>query len=133
MASRLTEVIIDCTDIDRLVEFWSEVLAYDRANAGDGWVALRAPRTEISEDALRTGALPPAVTLVGVREPKAGKNRVHLDITPVDRTQGEEVARLEKLGATCANIGQGQVAWVVMADPEGNEFCVMPEIDRDRA
>ena len=43
MASRLIEVIIDCTNIDRLVEFWSEVLAYDRANAGDGWVALRAP------------------------------------------------------------------------------------------
>jgi len=55
---------------------------------------------------------------------KAGKNRLHLDLRPGD--QAAEVARLEGLGASRADIGQGsQVSWVVMADPDGNEFCVL--------
>ena len=59
---------------------------------------------------------------------KATKNRLHLDLIP-DKDQAAEVARLEKLGATRADIGQGDVTWVVMADPEGNEFCVLSPRD----
>ncbi len=129
MASRLTEIIIDCGNIERLVEFWCDALGYERTNAGQGWVALRAPGSEVSEDALRSGAQPPALALVVVPEAKAVKNRVHLDITPIDRTQADEVARLQALGATSVDIGQGNMPWVVMADPEGNEFCVMPAVD----
>ena len=56
-------------------------------------------------------------------EDKKGKNRLHVDLRPDD--QDAEVARLESLGATRADIGQGETRWVVMADPEGNEFCVL--------
>ena len=52
------------------------------------------------------------------------KNRLHLDLRPVD--QAAEVTRLEGLGATRTDVGQGDSPWVVMADPEGNEFCVLP-------
>jgi hypothetical protein len=65
----------------------------------------------------------------GLPEDKITKNRVHIDLTPIDRVQGEEVERLVQLGATRLDIGQGERPWVVMADPEGNEFCVMPAID----
>jgi catechol 2,3-dioxygenase-like lactoylglutathione lyase family enzyme len=128
MASRLTEVIIDCLDLDRMVAFWSAALGYERAHAGDGWVALRVPGSDISEEGLRSAPQPPAVALVVVPEAKEGKNRVHVDLTPVDRSQAEEVSRLEDLGAVRIDIGQRDVTWVVMADPEGNEFCVMSEI-----
>jgi len=119
VASRLTEVIIDCADLDRMFAFWSEALGYERSNEGDGWVALRAPGSDISEAALRSAPQPPAVALVVVPEAKQGKNRVHVDITPVDRTQAEEVARLETLGAMRIDISQGAVPWVVMGDPDG--------------
>jgi hypothetical protein len=58
--------------------------------------------------------------------PKTGKNRLHLDIAPpADVDQQAEVDRLVSLGATRIDIGQGDVSWVVMADPDGNEFCVL--------
>jgi hypothetical protein len=129
MASRLTEVIIDCADLGRMVAFWSDALGYERTNEGEGWVALRAPGSEISEEDLCSSPQPPAVALVVVPEAKERKNRVHVDLTPIDRTQAEEVSRLEGLGAVRTDIGQVGVPWVVMGDPEGNEFCVMPGID----
>jgi hypothetical protein len=58
-----------------------------------------------------------------VREPKTMKNRLHLDLRPDDRDAA--VARLIELGATRADIGQGEQSWVVLRDPEGNEFCVL--------
>ncbi len=133
MASRLTEVIIDCRDLTGMVAFWSTALGYEPAHSGDGWVALVPPGPEVSDDAWRSVPQPPAVALVVVPEPKQVKNRVHIDLTPVDRTQAEEVERLEGIGARRADIGQHDTPWVVMADPEGNEFCVMAELDRDEA
>ena len=69
----------------------------------------------------------PDVKLVFARvpEPKTVKNRMHIDIAPRGAEQDEEVSRLETLGARRIDIGQGDVPWVVMADPEGNEFCVL--------
>ena len=58
-------------------------------------------------------------------EPKAGKNRLHIDLNPVGCEQDEEVERLIGLGARRVDIGQGKPSWVVLADPEGNEFCVL--------
>ncbi|RII20735.1 hypothetical protein DSC45_02725 [Streptomyces sp. YIM 130001] len=59
------------------------------------------------------------------------KNRLHLDVSPIDRSTADEVARLLDLGATRADVGQGQDGnWVVMADPEGNEFCVLRTLAR---
>ena len=56
---------------------------------------------------------------------KVTKNRLHIDVNPTDRSQDEEVERILALGATRADIGQGEQTWVVLADPEGNEFCVL--------
>jgi hypothetical protein len=62
-----------------------------------------------------------------VPDPKQGFNRLHIDLRPTGEApdQAAEVARLEALGATRVDVGQGDVSWVVMADPEGNEFCVL--------
>ena len=66
----------------------------------------------------------PDLLFLRVPEAKAVKNRLHLDLRPED--QPAEVARLEGLGARRADVGQGaEVSWVVMADPDGNEFCVL--------
>jgi Glyoxalase-like domain len=64
-----------------------------------------------------------------VPEGKAAKNRLHLDLRPVGASPEAEVERLLGLGARPADIGQGQVPWVVLADPEGNEFCVLGQLD----
>jgi hypothetical protein len=60
-----------------------------------------------------------------VPEGKTVKNRLHLDLNPTDREQDDEVRRLLDLGARHVDVGQGQESWVVLADPEGNEFCVL--------
>jgi hypothetical protein len=61
-----------------------------------------------------------------VGDPKRVKNRLHLDVAPfAGDDHAAEVARLRALGATPADVGQGEVTWVVLADPEGNEFCVL--------
>ncbi|MHB8456621.1 MAG: VOC family protein [Acidimicrobiales bacterium] len=65
----------------------------------------------------------PGLLFIAVSERKTVKNRLHLDLRPDD--QGREVERLLSLGATRADVGQGEQPWVVLADPEGNEFCVL--------
>jgi catechol 2,3-dioxygenase-like lactoylglutathione lyase family enzyme len=113
MAARLTEICVDCSDPDRLAEFWSAVL---------GW-----PVGERDEDSVELVGPPgwPTLLFIQVPEPKTVKNRLHLDVNATDRDQQEEVDRLLALGATHADVGQGEVSWVVLADPEGNEFCVL--------
>jgi hypothetical protein len=88
-----------------------------------------APRAQALDEELVAAAQPPALAFVQVPEDKVMKNRVHIDVTPADRSQEDEVDRLVSLGARRVDIGQGATPWVVMADPEGNEFCVMPAID----
>jgi catechol 2,3-dioxygenase-like lactoylglutathione lyase family enzyme len=129
MTSRLTEVIIDCHDLEVMADFWSAVLGYERGHSGDGWLAIEAPNRDTSDAAWRAGPLAPVVAFVLVPEGKAAKNRVHIDVTPFDCTQDREVERLIGLGAIRADIGQSDTSWVVMRDPEGNEFCVMGELD----
>ena len=128
MASRLTDVIVDCHDLDSMSDFWCQVLGYERVASGEGWLATRAPGSEISDGDLVARPQPPAVAFVQVPEDKVAKNRVHVDVTPTDRTQADEVDRLLGLGARRVDIGQRDTPWVVLADPEGNEFCVMPGV-----
>ena len=95
--------------------FWSEALGWPLVWDQDQETAIQAPQggTKIS-----WGGPPVA--------PKTGKNRLHLDLAPpADGDQEEEVGRLVSLGAERADVGQGDVSWVVMADPGGNEFCVL--------
>ena len=120
MASEFSELCVDCTDTEKVGRFWSEVLGYEMDGPDeDGDVVLTGP-----------DGSGPEILFQPVPEKKSVKNRLHLDVTPTDREQSEEVQRLLELGATRADVGQGDiVSWVVMADPEGNEFCVLAPAD----
>jgi catechol 2,3-dioxygenase-like lactoylglutathione lyase family enzyme len=123
VTSRFSELIIDGHDLRRLAEFWCEVLGYRILE--DTPEALEIGAQELTADDVREGAVAPTIVFVPVPEDKAVKNRVHIDVSPIDGTQEEEVERLIGLGAGLVDIGQGKQSWVVMADPEGNEFCVL--------
>jgi Glyoxalase-like domain len=78
----------------------------------------------------------PRLYFVKVPESKTAKNRLHLDLMPSDRTQDEEITRLTRLGASIISDRRPELGWVILADPEGNEFCVeisRPELDAARA
>jgi catechol 2,3-dioxygenase-like lactoylglutathione lyase family enzyme len=114
MTLRIECLTVDCDDLQKVADFWEAALGYRRVYFDEGEVALGATDGSTSTDLL----------LLRVPDRKHVKNRLHLDLRPDDRDA--EVARLESLGATRADIGQaGGESWVVMADPEGNEFCVL--------
>ncbi|MFC8597205.1 VOC family protein [Isoptericola sp. NPDC057191] len=124
MASRFTELVVDCHDPERLATFWCEVLDFTVIDRSEGKVEIASWEPTVED--VRARQMPPTVVLVQVPEGKALKNRLHLDVSPVDRSTADEVARLRGLGATRVDVGQGDGrSWVVMADPEGNEFCVL--------
>lgn len=124
MASKFTELAIDCADPGSLAQFWCSVLDYEVQDQDDESVTIGSPA--VPEGRSRPGPVPPALTFAQVPEGKVVKNRLHLDINPTDREQDEEVRRLIDLGARHADVGQGDdVSWVVLADPAGNEFCVL--------
>jgi Glyoxalase-like domain len=106
------QTIIDARDPVALGRWWREAL---------GWVVVN---DDPSEYEIRPGPdRVPGLLFASVPEPKTVKNRLHLDFRPDDRDA--EVTRLLALGATRADVGQGEESWVVLADPEGNEFCVL--------
>jgi catechol 2,3-dioxygenase-like lactoylglutathione lyase family enzyme len=119
MACRFSELVVDCRDPEALAAFWAAVLDYEvLGREDDGGV-------EIGPEAGFGGAAP---TLVfgPVADPTPGKLRLHIDVNPTDRDQDEELERLLGLGATRADVGQtGDEGWHVLADPEGNEFCLL--------
>ncbi|HEX6516708.1 MAG TPA: VOC family protein [Nocardioidaceae bacterium] len=123
MTSKLTELAFDCADPQGLARFWCSVLGYEVRAEEDGVVTIGPPPG--SGDAEHTGPVAPALTFAHVPEGKTVKNRLHLDLNPTDREQDDEVRRLLDLGARHVDVGQGQESWVVLADPEGNEFCVL--------
>jgi hypothetical protein len=124
MTSKLTELTIDCADPGGLARFWCSVLDYEVHDEDDGIVTIAPPVPEGNH----RGPVPPTLTFAHVPEGKTVKNRVHLDVSPTDREQDEEVRRLLDLGARHADVGQtGDESWVVLADPEGNEFCVLAD------
>ena len=107
-------LVLDCEDPDKLARFWSAAIGYTTLGGAGSYVLL-----------VDTDDKQPKLLLQRVAEPKSGKNRMHFDIeTP---TVDDEVARLEELGARRIvddAIEEHGNRWVVMADPEGNEFCV---------
>jgi hypothetical protein len=124
VTSKFTELAIDCADPGGLARFWCSVLGYEVQGGDDETVTIGSP--EVPEGKSRRGPVPPTLTFARVPEGKAGKNRLHLDLNATDREQEEEVRRLLDLGARHADVGQaGRESWVVLADPEGNEFCVL--------
>jgi hypothetical protein len=114
MSLRVTEVVIDCADHGRVVEFWQEALGYRRRTLNAQYVALVPPEHDAGH---------PPLLFQKVPEPKVAKNRVHLDFRA--EVMADEVERLVGLGATAlARHSLGTFTWTVMADPAGNEFCV---------
>ncbi|PRI10038.1 VOC family protein [Leucobacter massiliensis] len=118
MAARLSEIVIDARDPQRLAQFWCEVLGFTVLEADDDGV-------EIGPEA-GFGGVQPTLVFVPSVAPKTGKLRLHFDINPTDRDQNAELDRLLALGARLADIGQGpEVSWHVLQDPEGNAFCLL--------
>ena len=116
MGSRFTELVIDCADPERVADFWARVLDYD--------VIDRGPEGEVEIAGKLSGA--PTLVFVPVPEPKTVKNRVHIDVNPTATDHETELERLLALGARRVDVGQtAEVSWVVLADPEGNEFCLL--------
>ena len=119
MGSRFTELIVDCADPRRLAEFWSAVL---------GWQPTGRFDEDVYDEDVEIAGPPgsgPSLVFVRVPEAKTVKNRLHVDVNPVGCEQEQEVERLVGLGARRIDIGQGESSWIVLADPEGNEFCVL--------
>jgi catechol 2,3-dioxygenase-like lactoylglutathione lyase family enzyme len=124
MSTRLVHLVVDATDPARLARFWADALGWDIADETTEEVDVWPAGFSYPDPS----ALP--LVFVPVPEPTTGKNRVHLDLASTSRAhQAELVTRLRDLGATPADIGQGDVPWVVLADPEGNEFCVLEPRD----
>lgn len=108
-------VVIDSAEPHKLAEFWRQVLGWEYRMQEDDWCSLRRP-----------GERSPFLSFQLVPEGKVIKNRVHLDIRPLDGTLDEEQERIEALGATVVVFfDKGEWSHYVMADPEGNEFCIL--------
>lgn len=118
MNLRIQCLCLDTTDPARLAGFWQAALGWRRTYEEPDEVVLEPPAGS------REDGLVPDLLFLRVPEQKSGKNRLHLDLRPQD--QAAEVSRLEQLGARQVTVGQGaDVSWVVLADPDGNEFCVL--------
>ncbi len=118
MACRLSEIAVDSRDPEALASWWAEVLGYRVLGREEGAV-------EIGPEAGFGGAAPTLV-FSPMADPPRGKPRLHLDLNATDRDQDAELRRLLELGATRADVGQsGGESWHVLADPEGNPFCLL--------
>jgi hypothetical protein len=111
----IAAVVVECEDPREMVRFWNEALRWTVHELTDDLARLRS-----------AAAVGPYLEFVRTLDVASVQTRVHLDVLPGrDDDQAAEVARLEALGATRVDIGQGDVPWVVLADTEGNEFCVL--------
>jgi hypothetical protein len=121
MPTRLVHLVVDAADPAGLARFWSRALAWPVTFEEPDEVVIEPP----DDDPAQAGQVP--LVFVPVPEPKTSKNRVHLDVASTsDEHKAALVALLEGLGARQIDLGQpDEVSWVVMADPEGNEFCVL--------
>ncbi len=118
MAAKLQEIVVGSARPAELAAFWSAVLGWPATESPNGFVWLSSTGAYVAPE--------PLLVFVPVPEAKAGKNRLHLDLCPSGCDQDEELARLLALGAARADVGQGPGApWIVLADPEGNEFCLL--------
>jgi len=119
VACRITELVLDAHDPDLLARFWCTVLGYVELDRVDGSIEIGPPEAGF-------GGPQPTIVFDRTDEPKSGKLRLHIDINATDRDQEAELDRLLAAGARRADIGQtGNESWHVLADPEGNEFCLL--------
>jgi catechol 2,3-dioxygenase-like lactoylglutathione lyase family enzyme len=120
MACRISELVLNARDPERLAAFWCEVLGWSVVgHEDDGGV-------EIGPADVGFGGPQPTVIFTPSTEPKSHPLRLHIDVNPTDRDQDAELDRLLALGAVPCDVGQADDAsWHVLADPEGNEFCLL--------
>jgi catechol 2,3-dioxygenase-like lactoylglutathione lyase family enzyme len=114
---RWQSICIDTPDPAPLARWWADLLGWRITFDEPDEVVLEPPAGSVAD------GVSPDILFVKVPEGKAVKNRLHIDLRPED--QAAEVARAEAMGATRIDIGQGEPTWVVLADPEGNEFCIL--------
>jgi len=120
MTLRLVQVAMDARDDSAVGRFWAQALGWGVSSEGPGVTNVEPVGFAYPDPAAV------CIDVIAVPEPKTVKNRVHLDLaTSSAAHQADLVARLQDLGATPADVGQGDVSWTVLADPEGNEFCVL--------
>jgi catechol 2,3-dioxygenase-like lactoylglutathione lyase family enzyme len=119
MACRISELVIDARDPDRLSSFWCDVLGFVELARAGGSIEIGPPGPGF-------GGPQPTIVFVPSPEPKSAQLRLHIDVSPTDRDQDAELTRLQAAGARMADIGQrGDEGWHVLSDPEGNEFCLL--------
>lgn len=128
MALRWYSLVVDCHDVKKQAKFWADVMDWKIVyEADDEHVIVPSWVDEHTMREMPWERVGPGMVFVPVPEGKSLKNRLHIDLAPhVSQDRDAEVARLESLGATRVDVGQSdQVSWTVLADPEGNEFCVL--------
>ena len=129
MSLRWYTVVVDCHDVKAQSRWWAEVLGWQIVYESDYVVVAPSHLVDESRQ-IPPAERQPGLIFIPVSESKTLKNRLHIDLAPAkDDDQEAEVRRLESLGARRIDIGQGDVTWVVLADPEGNEFCVLSPRD----
>jgi len=137
MALRFYSVVVDCHDVAAQGRWWAETLGWQIIYEADDELVLIPTELPADVDLTapvpreRWNSLPQGLVFVSVPEDKQVKNRLHIDLAPhVQDDRDAEIARLLERGATPADVGQADVPWVVLRDPEGNEFCVLSARDR---
>jgi catechol-2,3-dioxygenase len=111
--NRIVSLVVDAADAELLAQFWAGALGWQVVNRGSYGVSIGAEGSPFEID---FRSVPDG--------PKPVKNRLHLDVKPLNRDQQAELDRLLALGARQVDVGQGKPSWYVLADPEGNEFCL---------
>jgi catechol 2,3-dioxygenase-like lactoylglutathione lyase family enzyme len=132
MSVRWYTVVVDCRDLAAQARWWAEVLDWRIAYEAEDECVVVPPHALDESRRIPLHEQGPGLVFVPVPEGKEVKNRLHIDLAPgPDDDQAAEVARLVAMGATHAEVGQdaSTVTWVVLADPEGNEFCVLSPRD----
>ena len=132
MALRWYTTVVDSRDHRAQARWWAEALGWQVIFESDEEAAVIPPWALEDAETRPFERVGPGLVFVPVPEPKAGKNRLHLDLAPsLDSDHAAEVQRLVELGARKVDVGQEEDAtWTVLADPEGNEFCVLSSRER---
>ncbi|MBV9097682.1 MAG: VOC family protein [Frankiaceae bacterium] len=132
MALRWYTVVVDCHDIKAQARFWAEAMDWKLVyEAEDEYVIVPSWVDDGTMRDMPWERIGPGMVFVPVPEGKSVKNRLHIDLAPhTSQDRDAEIARLESLGAKRVDVGQSpDVSWTVLADPEGNEFCVLSSRD----
>ncbi len=132
MALRWYTVVVDCRDVAAQARWWADTLGWTFAYESADETVLVPPWAFEEIASTPWERVPPGLVFVSNPDAKTVKNRLHLDLAPhTSDDRDAEIARLVERGATLVDVGQGpDASWTVLADPEGNEFCVLSSRDQ---